>query len=124
MVVIRLYDRFLHNVAVGAASDKFWSPNYASEEGVMEFYHRLECYAVRMVRPSNRYTFKKHYMLRLPKNIFDHLLQKEVTPKFSTMNSILHHARKAEEIAFQTSQYWSERRSRQALNNKAKYFAA
>ena len=30
MVVIRLYDRFLHNVAVGATSDKFWSMNYAS----------------------------------------------------------------------------------------------
>ena len=59
--------------------------NYASEEGVMEFYHRLEHYAVWMVRPPDIYTFKKHYMLQLPKNIFNHLLQKEVTPKFSTM---------------------------------------
>ena len=68
--------------------------------------------------------FKKHYMLRLPKNIFDHLLQKEVTPEFSTMEFILHHVRKVEEIAFQMSQYWNERRSRQALNNEAKDFAA
>ena len=103
MVMIRLYDRFLHNIAVGAVSDKFWSTNYAQDEGVMEFHHRLEHDVVRMVRPPDRYSFKKHYMLWLPKNIFDHLLQKEVTPGFSTMKSILHHVRKVEEITFQTS---------------------
>ena len=42
MVVIRLYNHFLHNVAVGAASDKFWSANYAPDEGVMEYY----CYTL------------------------------------------------------------------------------
>lgn len=101
-VVIRLHNYFLHNVAVGAALNKFWSATYAPDEGVMVFYHRLMCYAVQMVRPPDRYPFKKHYMMRLSKKIFDHLLQKEVMP---------------EEIAFQMSRYWDKHRARQATNN-------
>ena len=67
MVVIGLYNHFLHNIVVGAALDKFWSMNYTPDKGVMEFYHRLEHYVVQMVRPPDRYTFKKHYILWLPK---------------------------------------------------------
>ena len=39
----------------------------------MAFYYRLARYAERMVRPPNRYTFKKHYIMCLPKGIFDYL---------------------------------------------------
>jgi len=63
----------------------------------MTFYYRLARYTEQMVRPPNRYTFKKHYIMRLTKGIFDYLLSKEVTTKHSKMESILHHARKAEE---------------------------
>ena len=39
--------------------------------------------------------------MRLPKDIFDYLLSKEVSAEHSTMESILHHARRAEENAWQ-----------------------
>ena len=43
--------------------------------------------------------------MRLPKNIFDYLLSKEVSAEYSTMESILHHARRAEENARQLVQW-------------------
>jgi hypothetical protein len=46
--------------------------------------------------------------MRLPKRIFDHLVNKDVTPEYSKMETILHHARRAEEVALQMSQYWDE----------------
>jgi len=62
----------------------------------MAFYYRLMRYAEWMVRPPDRYTFKKHYIMHLLKGIFDYLLSKEVTAEHSRMESILHHARRAE----------------------------
>ena len=79
--------------------DAFQSATYIPEEGVMAFYHRMTRYAAQMVRPPNRYTFKRQLIMRLPKDIFDYLLSKEVSAEYSTMESILHHARRAEENA-------------------------
>ena len=85
----------------------------------MAFYHRLTRYADRMVRPPDRYTFKKHYIMRLPKRIFDHLVNKDVTPEYSKMETILHHARRAEEVALQTSRYWDKQRTIKAARGAA-----
>ena len=95
--MIGLYDRFIHQGALRSASDTFQSAMYIPEEGVMAFYHRMMWYAARMVRPPDRYTFKRQLIMRLPKDIFDYLLSKEVSAEYSTMESILHHARRAEE---------------------------
>jgi len=92
-----LYDRFIHNVVLTEVSEKFGKAQYIEGEGVMAFYYRLARYVEWMVRPLNRYTFKKHYIMHLLKGIFDYLLSKEVTAKHSRMESILHHTRKAEE---------------------------
>ena len=46
---------------------------------------------------TDRYMFKRQLIMRLPKDIFDYLLSKEVSAEYSTMESILHHARRAEE---------------------------
>jgi len=69
----------------------------------MAFYYRLARYVEQMVRPPNRYTFKKHYIMWLPKGIFDYLLSKEITAEHSKMEAILHHAKKAEEGMNQTA---------------------
>jgi len=61
----------------------------------MAFYYRLARYAEWMVRPPDRYTFKKHYIMQLPKSIFNYFLSKEITAEHSKMEAILHHARKA-----------------------------
>ena len=95
--MIGLYDCFIHQGALRSASDMFQSATYIPEEGVMAFYHRMMQYATRMVRPPDRYTFKRQLTMRLPKDVFDYLLSKEVSADYSTMELILHHARRAEE---------------------------
>jgi Aspartyl protease len=107
-LVTGLYDRFVHSKAVGEASDRFWSATYVPSEGVMVFYHRLMRYTTRMVRPPDCYTFKTQFIMRLPKDIFQYLLDKEVTVEYSRIESILHHARRAEEKAWQTEKWHDE----------------
>jgi len=91
------------------ASEKFGKAQYIEGEGVMAFYYRLMRYMEWMVRPPDRYTFKKHYIMHLPKGIFNYLLSKEVTAKHSKMESILHHARRAEEGINQTVMWYDTR---------------
>ena len=100
-VVIGLYDRFIHQGSLRSGLDVFQSTTYIPEEGVMTFYHRMMRYATWMVRPPDRYTFKRQLIMRLPRDVFDYLLSKEVSAEYSTMESILHHARRAEENAHQ-----------------------
>ena len=57
----------------------FQSTTYVPEEGVMAFYHRMIQYAAQMVRPPDRYMFKRQLIMRLPKDVFDYLLIKEVS---------------------------------------------
>jgi len=113
-IVTGLYDRFIHNVALTEASEKFGKAQYIEGEGIMAFYYRLARYMEQMVRPPDRYTCKKHYIMHLPKGIFDYLLSKEVTAEHSRMESILHHARKAEEGINQTAMWYDTRRTMRA----------
>ena len=100
-VVIGLYDHFIHQGALRSASDAFQSAMYIPEKGVMAFYHKMTRYAAQIVRPPNRYTFKRQFIMRLPRDIFDYLLSKEVSAECSTMELILHHAGRVEENARQ-----------------------
>ena len=109
MVITGLYDRFVHNGAVSTAADKFWNATYVQEEGIMAFYHKLMRHAARMVRPPDRYTFKSHLVARMPGNMFNYLLSKEVTAEYSMVEAILHYARRVEENARQRAR-WSEER--------------
>jgi len=90
-------------------SEKLGKAQYIEGEGVMAFYYRLTGYVEWMVRPPDRYTFKKHYIMHLPKGIFDYLLSKEVTAEHSKMESILHHTRRAEEGVNQTATWYNTR---------------
>jgi len=89
-------------MALTEVLEKFGKAQYIEGEGIMASYYRLARYAEWMVRPPNRYTFKKHYIMCLPRGIFNYLLSKEVTAEHSKMESILHHARRAEEGINQT----------------------
>ena len=71
----------------------------------MAFYHRMMQYATQMVKPPNRYTFKRQLIMRLPKDVFDYLLSKEMSAEYSTMETILHHARRVEENVHQMVQW-------------------
>jgi len=105
-IVMGLYDQFIHNVALTEASEKFGKAQYIEGKGVMAFYYRLMRYAEWTVRPPDINTFKKHYIMHLPKGIFNYLLSKEVTAEHSRMKSILHHTRRAEEGINQTVMWY------------------
>ena len=94
-VVTGLYHRFIHNVATRAAVDSFKNAEYDSRDMVVTFYHELVRHAMRMVRPPERYTFKRQFMARMPEDILYYLISKEVTAEHSNMETILHHTRKA-----------------------------
>jgi len=104
-----LYDRFIHNMALTKVSDKFGKAQYIEGEGIMAFYYRLTRYVEQMVRPPDRYTFKKHYIMHLLKGIFDYLLSKEATAEHSRMEGTLHHTRRAEEGINQTVMWYNTR---------------
>jgi len=108
-VITGLYDCFIHKMALTEASEKFGKAQYITGEGVMAFYYRLLRYTEWMVRPPDIYTFKKHYIMQLPKGIYDYLLSKEITAEHSMMEAILHHARKAEEGINQTAMWYNAR---------------
>ena len=70
-MITGLYDHFIHNVVLTEASEKFGKAQYIEGEGVMAFYYRHARYAEWIVRPPDRYTFKKHYIMCLLKGIFN-----------------------------------------------------
>jgi hypothetical protein len=109
MVITRLYNRFVHHVAVSAATDKFWNETYIQEEGIMAFYHKLTRHTVRMVQPPDCYMFKSHLMARMLGNMFNYLLSKEVTAEYSMVEMILHYTRRVEENARQRARWTEER---------------
>jgi hypothetical protein len=96
---------------VSTATDKFWNETYIQEEGIMAFYHKLTRHAARMVRPPDRYTFKSHLVARMPGNMFNYLLSKEVTAEYSTVEMILHYARRVEENTRQRARWTEERQT-------------
>ena len=93
------------------AAEKFRTTEYDPEEGIMAFYHRLTRYAAGMVRPPDRYTFKRHFIVRLPVPMFQYLMNKEVMAEYFKMESILHHVRRAEENACQMSRWYDKQRT-------------
>jgi hypothetical protein len=74
----------------------------------MALYHELTRHAARMVQPPDRYTFKSHLVMRMPSTMFNYLLSKEVTTEYSTVETILHYARRVEENARQKVRWLKE----------------
>ena len=67
-----------------------------------------------MARPPDRYMFKRHFIVRLPVPVFQYLMNREVMAEYSKMESILHHARGAEENARQMLRWYDERQTIQS----------
>jgi hypothetical protein len=75
----------------------------------MAFYHKLMRHVARMVRPPDHYMFKSHLMARMPGNMFNYLLSKEVTTEYSMVETISHYTRRVEENARQRARWTEER---------------
>ena len=88
---------------------KYKNTCYIPNEGTQAFYDRLTRYAARMVRPPDRYSFKRQLVMRLPKYIFDHLTLNGIMSERSNMQTIMHFAREAEENQCQLTILYMER---------------
>jgi len=65
--------------------------------GVYGFYHELKCYTLRMIHAPDSYTFNTQLMMGLPSSMIRSVIDKGVTAKTSSLNEILHMAKRVEE---------------------------
>ena len=96
-VITGLYDRFIYHTGMQDATEKFYGASYNNDEGAMALYHAMTRYAARMVRPPDRYTFKSQYMIRLLRQMYEFMVAQGTTLEYSSMETILHYARKVED---------------------------
>jgi hypothetical protein len=68
-IIIGLYDRFIHELSIQMAMQKFHEVKYTTHSGVQGFYHNLEWYVARIIHAPAQYTFKTRLMMGLPISI-------------------------------------------------------
>jgi len=96
-VITGLYDQFIHESSIQDATQKFYSVKYTTDGGVFGFYHELEQYASRMIHKPDSYMFNTQLMMGLPSSMIQSIVDKGVTAETSTLNEILHMAKRVEE---------------------------
>jgi hypothetical protein len=82
---------------LSAMTQKFYAVKYTTDGGVYGFYHELKCYASRMIHVPNSYTFNTQLMMGLPSSMIRSVVDKGVTAEMSSLNEILHMAKRVEE---------------------------
>jgi hypothetical protein len=96
-IITGLYDRFIHESSIQDATQKFYSVKYTTDGGVYGFYHEPEHYASRMIHEPDSYTFNTQLMMGLPSSMIWSVIDKGVTAETSSLNEILHMAKRVEE---------------------------
>ena len=96
-VIIGLYDRFIHELSIQDATQKFYSVKYTMDGGMFRFYHELEHYTLRMIHEPDSYTFNTQLMMGLPSSMIQSVIDKGLTAEMSSLNEILHMAKCVEE---------------------------
>ncbi|KIM75174.1 hypothetical protein PILCRDRAFT_13858 [Piloderma croceum F 1598] len=72
---------------------------YLPSEGVEGFYYRLDKMASRMIERPSDYSFRLRLYEGLPAWIYDTLLERNILPKFCTLEDIWENARQIEELS-------------------------
>ncbi|KAJ7504731.1 hypothetical protein B0H11DRAFT_2347407 [Mycena galericulata] len=111
-LVLGLFDRFIDTSCIQKATDQFWSAKYSAEIGVMGFYHELMTAARRMVKRPDSYTFKTQLMSRMPADMVEALIERNVTAEYCKIKEILECASNYEWHRNISRRYAAQRRSR------------
>ncbi|KAJ7491649.1 hypothetical protein B0H11DRAFT_2399077 [Mycena galericulata] len=111
-LVLGLFDRFIDTSCIQKATDQFWSAKYSAEIGVMGFYHELMTAARRMVKRPDSYTFKTQLMSRIPADMVEALIERNVTAEYCKIKEILECASNYEWHRNISRRYAAQRRSR------------
>ncbi|KAJ7017752.1 hypothetical protein C8F04DRAFT_1278807 [Mycena alexandri] len=88
-MILGLFDHFIDTSCVQRATDEFWNAKFSPEIGVAGFYHELVTKANRMVKRPDSYTFKNHFMGKMPAPMVKHLVGRNVTAEGCTIGEIL-----------------------------------
>ena len=77
----------------------------------MSFYHKLECYAARMICALDRFTFKLQLLAGLPTSITSFILERGCSAETSTTDMLLHYACSAEIVEWTKKHFKENRRT-------------
>ncbi|KAJ7717655.1 hypothetical protein B0H16DRAFT_1740458 [Mycena metata] len=91
-MILGLFDYFIDTSCVQQATTEFWEAKFSAEIGAAGFYHELVTKANRMVKKPDSYTFKNHFIEKLPAPMVRHLLRNNVTAEYCTIKDILSEA--------------------------------
>ncbi|KAJ7102981.1 hypothetical protein C8R43DRAFT_963863 [Mycena crocata] len=111
-LILGLFDRFIDVSCIQKATDQFWSTKYSPEIGIFGFYHELMTAARRMIKRPDSYTFKTQLMSRMPADMVDALIERNVTAEYCKINEILDCAANYEWHRNLSRRYAAQRRSR------------
>jgi hypothetical protein len=96
-IITSLYDRFIHEASIQDATTKFNEHVYTPANGVLGYFYDLDRYASRMIRAPDEYTFSSRYLLGLPKNISNLIIDKGVSAEMSSIHDIVTMAQQVED---------------------------
>ncbi|KAJ7259816.1 hypothetical protein C8J57DRAFT_1515178 [Mycena rebaudengoi] len=91
-VILGLFDRFVDTTCIQEATEQFWHAKFSREIGIMGFYHELMTACRRMIKRPDSYTFKNHMLSRMPTDMVNHLIERNVTAECSSIRKILENA--------------------------------
>jgi hypothetical protein len=123
-VITGLYDRFIHDASIQDATTKFYAAKFTASNGVSGYYHDLQRYASRMIHSPDSYTFKTQFLMGLPTNISDAVLDDGVSAETSSRKTILRTARSIEEGNHIKRRYQERKRAAASGNNQARIMTA
>ncbi|KIM72762.1 hypothetical protein PILCRDRAFT_15823 [Piloderma croceum F 1598] len=97
--VCAMHQRFVRTATANNAVTQYNRVEYSPSEGVEGFYYRLDKMASCMIECPSDYSFRLRLYEGLPAWIYDTLLERNILPKFCTLEDIWENARQIEELS-------------------------
>ncbi|KAJ7292439.1 hypothetical protein C8J57DRAFT_1489947 [Mycena rebaudengoi] len=95
-MILGLFDRFIDTSCIQEATERFWSTKFSRDIGIMGYYYELMNAARRMIKRPDSYTFKQQLMSRMPADMVNDLIRRNITAEYSNISDILENARNFE----------------------------
>lgn len=95
--ICHMHIRFVKTATAASAKVKFDEVRYNSTEGPEGLYYDLKTWARRMIEYPGEYAMKVRLFRGLPVDIHNGLIDREITPEYSTLEDIRQNARQIDE---------------------------
>src|SRR6202790_2177983 len=114
--ICAMHRQFVHPAMANNTATQYDKVEYTPSTGVEGFYYALDKLASRMVERPSDYSFRLRMFEGLPTWIYDTLLERNILPKFCTLEDIRENARQIEEISLHT---WNTFKGSSATGNNS-----